>query len=259
MKIVSYKEPKLRNPYLISGLPGIGYVAKLSTDYLKEQLNAELFEEVYSPSFPPYVLVKKDGTVELLKNEFYSWSNKESENDLVIFTGNVQAVTPEGQFEVVEEVLQRAEKFSVPKIFSLAAYVGREYVDVPKVYGVVTDVELAEEIKKFGVTLMDEGSISGMNGLLLGYAKLRGIQGICLLGETPNYTTQSGEVFVDAKAAKAVIEVLTRILNVKVDMAPLDKQAKLTEDFFHRVEEISSRAVEEMRRAEERKIPNYYV
>jgi len=259
MKIISHKEPKLRSPSLVSGLPGIGYVAKLSADYLRTQLNAELFEEVYSPSFPPYVLIREDGTVELLKNEFYFWRNREPGNDLVIFTGNVQAVTPEGQFEVVDEVLRRAEELGVSRIFSIAAYVGQGRVDVPRVFGAVTEPRLAEELRMFGVLPMEEGSISGTNGLLFGHAKLRGIQSVCLLGETPAYTTPSGQVVVDAKAARAVLGVLTKMLRIEVDMAPLEKQAKLTEEFVHRAEEIRRRAVEEMRRAEEREIPRYYV
>ena len=140
MRIISHEEPVLNRPILISGLPGFGYVAKLSADYLREQLKAKLFEEIYSPSFPPFVLIRKDGTVELLKNEFYYWKNKSSsENDLIIFTGNTQASSPEGQFEVVDEVLRVAEKFGVGKIFSLAAYASQERVDVPRVFGAVTD------------------------------------------------------------------------------------------------------------------------
>jgi len=259
MKIISYKEPKLHNPLLVSGLPGIGYVAKLSVDYLREQLNAELFEEIYSPYFPPYVLIRKDGIVELLRNELYFWKNKESGNDLVIFTGNVQAGSPEGQFEIVDEVLRRARGLGVTKLFALAAYVGHGYVETPRVFGAVTDPSLAEDLRRFGVLLMEEGSISGTNGLLFGHAKLWGIQGVCLLGETPAYVTPSGRAVVDAKAAKAVLEILTKILNIDVDMAPLEEQAKLTEEFVHRIEEMTRRAVEEAQRAVERRMPKYYV
>ena len=156
-------------------------------------------------------------------------------------------------------MLRVAGKFGVSRIFSLAAYVGQERVDVPRVFGAVTEQALAEDLRKFGVLLMDGGSISGTNGLLFGHAKTRGFQGICLLGETPAYTTPSGRVVVDAKAAKAVLEALTKMMNIDVDTAPLEEQAKLTEEFVHRVEEMSRRAVEEIRRAEEQKIPRYYV
>jgi proteasome assembly chaperone (PAC2) family protein len=38
------------------------------------------------------------------------------------------------------------------------------------------------------------GSITGMNGLIIGIAKLRGIKSTCLLGETSGYV-------IDAKAS----------------------------------------------------------
>lgn len=260
MKVISYKEPSLHSPCLVSGLPGIGYVAKLLADYLREQLNAQLFEEVYSPSFPPFVLIKEDGTVELLKNEFYFWKNKSSSmNDLIIFTGNAQAGSPEGQFEVVDEVLRVAEKFGVIKIFSLAAYVRDERVDKPKVFGAVTEPGLVEYVKSFGVSLMDGGSISGTNGLLFGHAKTKNIPSVCLLGETMAFAIPSGRQVVDAKAAKAVLEVLMKMLNIDVNMAPLEEQAKQTEEFMRKIDDMAQRAAEEMRKATEREVPKYYV
>jgi len=69
MKIL--KELKSTEFTLISGLPGIAYIGKLSVDYLIQQLKAELVGEVYSRFFPPYVLIKADGVVELMKNELY--------------------------------------------------------------------------------------------------------------------------------------------------------------------------------------------
>ena len=52
---------------LVNGLPGIAYIGKLSVDYLIQQLKAKVIAEVYSKYFPPYVLIKGDGLVELLK------------------------------------------------------------------------------------------------------------------------------------------------------------------------------------------------
>jgi uncharacterized protein len=46
---------------------------------------------------------------------------------------------------------------------------------------------------------MDRGGIVGMNGLIIGIAKLRGMQGTCLLGETSGYV-------IDAKASKACFQ-----------------------------------------------------
>ncbi|MEM3437426.1 MAG: proteasome assembly chaperone family protein [Nitrososphaerales archaeon] len=244
-----YKEPELKEPYMVTGLPGIGYVAKLSMDYLIKELRAELFEELYSSSFPPYVLIKKDGTVELLKNEFYYWKDTKSKNDLIIFTGNTQAISPEGQYEVTYEVLNRAEKFKVKKLFATAAYVTGRYVEKPKVYGVVSEPELLKDLKKYDIIPMDAGSISGTNGLLFGLAKLKGIQSICLLSETPGYMTPSGRVLTDVKAAQALLEVLSKMLDIEIDTKPLEEEAKMTEEFVQKLEELERRWIEEMRKS----------
>ena len=66
---------------------------------------------------------------------------------------------------------------------------------------------------------MDAGSITGMNGLIIGIAKLRGMQGACLLGETSGYV-------VDAKSSKSLVETLLSIVGIIIDMTNLEKRAK---------------------------------
>ena len=92
---------------LISGLPGIAYIGKLSVDYLIQQLKAELVGEVYSKYFPPYVLIRKDGVVELLRNELHL-HKEEAADDIIFFSGNSQAFSPEGQYEIAEALLDWA-------------------------------------------------------------------------------------------------------------------------------------------------------
>jgi proteasome assembly chaperone (PAC2) family protein len=54
---------------------------------------------------------------------------------------------------------------------------------------------------------------------------------------------------VDAKAAKALLEVLTKMLGVEIDMKPLDEEAKLSEEFTRRMEEMEQRTIDEVRKA----------
>jgi proteasome assembly chaperone (PAC2) family protein len=96
---------------------------------------------------------------------------------------------------------------------------------------------------------MDAGSITGTNGLLFGLASLQGIPSLCLLSETPAYTTPTGRFLVDAKAAQALLEVLTKMLQIEIDMKPLEEEAKLSKEFMERMEEIEQRTIEEVRRA----------
>ena len=62
---------------------------------------------------------------------------------------------------------------------------------------------------KNGCTIMNDGLITGMNGLLLGMAKLKGLSGFTLLGET------SGLAF-DPKASGVVLETLSKLLGYSV-------------------------------------------
>ena len=248
-------EIKPERPFMVTGLPGAAGVAKLCADYVVKQLKGELFEELYSDAFPPHVLIQKDGTVELLRNELYYCKNARSKNDLIVFTGNTQAVSPEGQYEVANETITQAKRLGVVKLFATAAYVVEKPVETPTVHGAASDVKLIEELKQFGVVPMDTGSITGTNGLLFGVAALQSIPSICLLSETPAYAMPTGRFVVDAKATKALLEVLTRILGIEIDMKPLDEQAKLSEEVIRRMEEIQQRTIDEVRKAAASRAP----
>ena len=242
-------------PCMVTGLPGAAGVAKLSADYLVRQLSGELFEEMYSDAFPPHVLIRKDGTVELLRNELYYCRHATSKNDLVVFTGNTQAVSSEGQYEIAYETVARAKRLGVVKLFATAAYVVEEAVEKPAVHGAASDPSLLEELRRYDVVPMESGSITGTNGLLFGLAALEGIPSICLLSETPAYATPTGRFVVDAKATKALLEVLTNALGVDIDMKPLDDEAKLSEEFTRQLEEIQQRAIDEVRKAAASRAP----
>jgi proteasome assembly chaperone (PAC2) family protein len=98
------------------------------------------------------------------------------------------------------------------------------------VFGTATDPETIKTFSSNNISLMDSGSITGMNGLVVGIAKLRSMKGLCLLGETSGYV-------VDAKASKAVLETLLKIINVKVNMTNLEKRAKDTETLIQTIEQ----------------------
>ena len=151
--------PTFRKPYLICGLPGIAYVGKLSVDHLIKELNAKLFAKIYSKYFPPYVLIQKNGIVELMKNELYFRKN-EAGRDLIFFTGNTQAASPEGQYVIAEEVLNTAITLGVKRLYATAAFIVDKPIGKPKVYGAATDLKLMEEVKQFGVLPMQDGKWS---------------------------------------------------------------------------------------------------
>jgi uncharacterized protein len=228
------KLPELKTPYLICGFPGSGYVGKMAVDHLIEELHAEHLADIYSTSFPPQVLIRSDGTADLMKNTiFYSDKPNSSGTNLLLLTGDSQPANPDSEYMLAEEILNIAVKFNTSHIFTLAAYITGVFVEKPRIFGTATDTDTIKSFSERNISVMDGGSITGMNGLIIGSAKLRGIRGTCLLGETSGYV-------VDAKASKSILETLLSIIGIGIDMKNLDKRAKDTETLIETIEQQMS-------------------
>ncbi|RLF41487.1 MAG: proteasome assembly chaperone family protein [Thermoplasmata archaeon] len=235
------RKPKLVNPILIEGLPGIGNVGKLAVEHLIDSIGAKKFAELYCKDFPPQVFINPDGTIELVKNEFYYWKAKKKEQrDLILLTGDYQGLSSQGQYELVEKILDLAEQFGVKEIFTLGGYGLGHEVDKPSVLCATTDKDLVKTMKKYGAVFRKNepgGGIVGASGLLLGLGRLRDIKGVCFMGETPGY-------LVDPKSAKEVLKVLMRATNLEVDLTALEDKAKEIEQIAQQLRDIEAQAME---------------
>lgn len=235
--ISELKKIKMNNPVLIEGLPGIGLIGKLAADHLISELKAEKFAELYSPQFMHQAVVEPDSTVRPMRNEFYYWKG---EVELIILVGDTQPQPTDsrGHYEVVGAILDYVEQFGVSTVFTLGgSSTGGQEVKTPRVFGTATDLEMVEKHKEDGITFKaDPGSaIVGASGLLLALGYLRGMSGLCLLGESPGY------LVIDARSAKSVLEVLTKILGITVDMSELERRAQETEQFIKKVQDMEKK------------------
>jgi len=239
----------VKNPVLIEGLPGLGMVGRIAVNFLAKQLKAKKIAELYSPHFPYYVLVNKKGNVRLLHGVFSIWKNK-SREDIIFLTGDSQAQTIEGQYDVADCILRFAKKKDVKTIITIGGY-RKEAENTPKVIAVSTNPALLETALRAEAIASSAGNpIVGTAGLLLGMAKFEKIDALCLLGETRGYLP-------DPKAAKSILTVLRRILGIEVDLAELDKEIVKFEKIAERMKEIEARRetyTRKMRSLEERRV-----
>jgi len=241
------KKPNLKEPMLIEGLPGIGNVGKLAVEHLIDAIGAKKFAELHCKDFPPQVFINNDGTVKLVNNEFFYWKAKnKKQRDLVLITGDYQGLSSQGQYELVEKILDICEEFKVKDIFTLGGYGLGHDIQNPKVLCATTNKNLVKSMKKHGAVFKKNepgGGIVGASGLLLGLGKIRGLNGVCFMGETPGY-------LVDPKSAKAVLKIIMKITNLKIDLSKLEKKAKEIEHIAHQLKEmenISKEKTEELK------------
>lgn len=235
------KQPKLNNPMFIEGLPGIGNVGKLAVEHLIDSIKAKKFAEIYCKDFPPQVFINPDGTIELVKNEFYYWKAKKKEQrDIVLLTGDYQGLSSQGQYELVDTILTIIEKLGVKELYTLGGYGLGHDITRPQVLCATTDKQLVAPMKKHGAVFKRNepgGGIVGASGLILGLGKLRGFQGACFMGETPGY-------LVDPKSAKAVLKVLMSLTKIDIDLTALEKKAKEIEQIAQQLREMETSSKE---------------
>jgi uncharacterized protein (TIGR00162 family) len=225
---------EIKTPVLIEGLPGMGMVGRIATRFLIKHLSAKRFAELYSPHFPYYVLVNKKGSVRLLRAEFFFWENQTGKNDLVFLTGDSQAQTIEGQYEVANSILEFAAKLGVQTIVTVGGY-RKEVEEAPKVIAVSTNSELLEKALQANAIASPPGNpIVGTAGLLLGLAKFKKIEALCLLGETRGYLP-------DPWAAKSVLKVLREMFGLEINLERLDEQIEKSKEIATRMREIEER------------------
>jgi len=216
--------PRLNSPNMLAAWPGIGNVAMIVAAYLKRKLDfKELGEIEASYFFDPIGVMVKDNLVEapqFPQNSFYYWKNKKKKSDTILFIGEDQPASK--SYELANCVLDVAQKFQVQRIYTCAAALTRiHHTEQPRVWGAASDYNAAQDLVKYDLISGGNLQIAGLNGLLLGVAKERGVEGICLLGEVPMYATR----VQNPMAALAIVQVLDKLLGIQVDIGELAQQA----------------------------------
>ena len=215
VEIIFEERPELKDPILVEGLPGVGNVGKLAAEHLLEQVGAKRFAVIFSKYFPPQVLGGKGP-------------------DIILLVGDYQGLTPEGQYELSAAIIDLCVDMKVKRIYTLGGFGVGKMVDEPRVLGAATTIELVDEMKESGVIFSrgEPGSgIVGASGLLLGLGQKEAIEAVCLMGETSGY-------FIDPNAARKLLIILSRLLDLQLDLAKLEEKADQIERITTKLKDI---------------------
>jgi len=210
--------PKLKKPNMIAALPDMGNVAGLGMDFLVKNLKAKLFAEIYA-FWPPAVSYEK-GIIEYNQSS-YKFHYCEKEN-LIIFSGEFNPSDPRRLYELCYEVVNMAKKLKVDTLYSIGAALRPPSPAEPKLFGVASSSQLANLLKKQKIELIaGKGQITGFNGLVLGIAKEKNLESICVLNEIDNPN------IIQPKATQTILVKLLELLEIKpLDMKDLEEEEK---------------------------------
>ncbi len=224
------KKPEFKNPVAIAASPGLRSVGKIAIEYLLKKLPCELVAEIHSPHFavhyigPSYfgtigstgVLVK-NGLISLPRIEVYACNQRE----IIIVRGYQAEYDPsepssvKGPFLAASRTIELLKELRVGRLFVLASHGTRG----KRIFCAATHQRLIEELSKYGIEKREPGEFYGYSALLIGFAKLAEIEGICLFGETsPDFEDLETP---DFDAAKRVLDLLKLLIGIELDTLEL--------------------------------------
>lgn len=244
-----HKKVTLKKPILLAGWPGMGNVAIGAMDYLRQKLNATFFAEIDSAKY----LINESITVNngltqmprSMRNYFYY-----IEKPPVIFFESETQLSGEAGARLLESIIAFCRQMDVQCIYTGAAFsLPISHREPSEIFGVGSNESMVKFFKKYSVKAMAEGQISGLNGLIVGYAKEAGLNAICLLATMPVYAVN----FPNPKASRALIEVLKRMTGMKVDLHDISKAVVEMEEKMESVEQNLRELFPERKTKEDRK------
>ncbi len=217
------KKPKLKNPILVEGLPGIGNIGKVAVDFIIEEVKAKKLYEVTSFSFPHSVFVNEENLIEMPVIEvFYA---KRKKQDLILLSGDIQPMDEKSCYEFCHLLLSKFESLKGKEIITIGGIGLQDVPKTPKVYCTGNNKKIIEKYKKntklnnniYGVV----GPIVGVTGLLLGLAGKKKIPAIALLAETIGHP-----MYLGIKGSREVLKILDKKLDLGIDLNKLDSEIK---------------------------------
>ncbi len=220
------KEVNLKGGTIVAAFPSVGLVSTISATYLIQMLPVDQVCALESEDFPSISMIYAK------KPKFPARVYASAKDKVAIFICEM-ALPPKVHRPVAYALLKWAADHGARQIVSLEGLPmePNDAAPGPAVYGVGSTDRARGELDKHKITQLETGMIAGVTGVLLNEGRWRGADVIALLAEArPDVP--------DAQAAVSLVRALDELLpEVKVDLGPLQKQAKSLEEFLQRLKQ----------------------
>jgi proteasome assembly chaperone (PAC2) family protein len=221
------KPESIKNPVILIGFPGIGFIGKLAITSIKDSIKAKEFLTIQYFDFPAQSVVEggylKIPTAQL----FYKPTDQEDGNDFFILTATYQPQSPRGVFEFSKVFCEEMDKITgrnIKMYLSTGAMISEIVHDTPLIYVCGTDQKLVDSFLEHENTKLYEGGyISGANGIIPAYAGNNNFgPGLCLLAETLPLPMMT----LDPRSSKALVSLLKDYFCIEMDFSKLNEKIK---------------------------------
>lgn len=204
-----------KNPVIIEGFQGIGLVGTLSAQYLTQKLDFDRIGYVDSEGIPPVALLVSGE----IRNPVKIFSNKER---TIIVVESELSIPRKIIYELSAAIAQWAKNMSAREILCMEGIAVPEEDKGYEVFGMSTDPKLMDAMIKKGIKKLENGIVIGMSAALLLKCQEIKVPATCLMVE-------SRAKFPDGMAAASMLDAISKIYGLKVDVNELKMQASAFE------------------------------
>jgi uncharacterized protein len=222
------------NPIIIEAFPSKGFVSTIAAKYMLDELNMEAIGCMRSDKIQSIAVVH-DST------PMYPIRIYLKDNILLIFSEVNVPFQHVGEFS---EVLSSWFREVKPKqIILLAGIAGISTDKEHEIFGITTDPELKEKLRKLKVEEIDEGMLTGISSDLLLDCIENKIPVVSLMAET-RYTP-------DPLGAASMLKILNGLLGLNIDMEKLVEKGEEIEKMFENISEQMKKGIDDTKKMSE--------
>ena len=201
------------NQMIIAAVPGVGNIGKLVVDTLNEQHESSLLARIIHPDLPPHSTLE-DGLLVPPHLSIHS-VKMENSNPVITITGNGQPMTPRGQHEMAESILQLAVDSKTPMVVVLAglsAKPGEEHIHLT-----CSSKDVQDALNERGISVSTEqpsGGMLGIAGLLVSLSPIHDVSSAA-------YSAESVGTSIDVVTADRLAQRISSDFDLGLDL-PID-------------------------------------
>jgi len=214
----------VKDAVVLEGSPELGLIGNILGWLLVEELEMKQIGYIDSKEFPPLAVLYKGIAI----HPFRIYSSE----GIVLFLSDF-IIPPTVSYDMSNAIVDWMERNNSKELITFNSMVVMEKSD-----SVAAAANSEDALKRLGdlkLPILPFGNVNGLSGSLLTRTATKDIPASCLFAEVLNQ-------YPDPRAAASLVNVLNKMLNIKVNAEPLLKEA---EEIEERLKELANRVQNE--------------
>jgi len=219
---------------IVDGFPSVGLVSTIAANYLIDMLRLKQIGVIDGDQFPTLSVVHNGEPLAPARIYGGERGGEGKKEKIVVFVSEFQPapnlIRPISEAMLAWARLKKADFMISPEGLVLEGPAAED--DKVEVYGIGSTERIQALVKSLGIAPFTRGIITGVSGILLTLGKREKFDVLSILAEAhANYP--------DARSAAVVIDVIAKLMGMKIDVAPLYREA---EGFEKQIKQLQAQA-----------------